>query len=213
MRVLIAEDNTISRLALEDRLRDWGYEVVAAAGGSEAWEVLESPDPPSLMILDWIMPGMDGIDICRRVRHIPGLNIAYILLLTGKDRKEDIIMGLKAGADDYITKPFNYEELRVRLQVGERVLDLQSALATQIRELKEALSHIKTLQSILPICSYCKRVRNDRSYWQQLDSYLREYADVQFSHGICPECQEKHVMPQFKDVTIIVPGKTDKTDE
>ena len=144
------------------------------------------------------MPGMDGVEICRKVRQDIEDSPFYLILLTMRDSKEDIVSGLRAGANDYISKPFNREELHARVHVGERVIELQSALATRIKELKEALAHVKTLQGILPICSYCKKIRDDKKYWQKMESYISSHTEAQFSHSICPECYKKHVKPKIK---------------
>lgn len=201
MKALIAEDDAVSRRIFEDMLGGWGYDVVATPDGIRAWEVLRSREAPPLAILDWMMPGMDGVEVCRKVRESPKLIPTYIILLTARDRKEDIVAGLEAGANDYISKPFDTEELRVRIQVGKRMIELQSELAARIEEIEEAMAHIKTLQGILPICSYCKKIRNDQNYWQKLESYLYTHTDVQFSHGICPDCYEKYIAPQIKEKT------------
>lgn len=198
MRILIAEDDFTSRRMLEAMLVKWGYEVVIACDGNEAWDILQTEHAPKLVILDWMMPGMDGVEICRKVRQDIEDSPFYLILLTMRDSKEDIVSGLRAGANDYISKPFNREELNARVHVGERVIELQSALATRIKELQEALVHIKTLQGIIPICSYCKKIRDDQQYWQQLESYISLHSGVQFSHGICPECYENHVKPNLK---------------
>ncbi len=198
MRILIAEDDVTSRRMLEAMLVKWGYEVVIACDGNEAWAILQTEHAPKLVILDWMMPGMDGVEICRKVRQDIEDSPFYLILLTMRDSKEDIVSGLRAGANDYISKPFNREELNARVHVGERVIELQSALATRIKELQEALAHIKTLQGIIPICSYCKKIRDDQQYWQQLESYISLHSGAQFSHGICPECYENHVKPKLK---------------
>jgi phosphoserine phosphatase RsbU/P len=133
MKILIADDDPLTCRMLEALLPRWGYEVVTARDGNEAWQILQTENSPRMAILDWMMPGMEGAEICRRIREIPHSEMIYIILLTSKGRKEDIIEGLDAGADDYITKPFDHGELRVRTQVGKRIIALQSALAYSVK--------------------------------------------------------------------------------
>ena len=125
MEILIAEDEPISRRLLEFTLRRWGYEVTTAADGSEAWEMLQSPAPPSLVISDWMMPGMDGLELCHRIRSREQPGYTYLIILTARGKKEDVIKGLEAGADDYLVKPFDQEELRCRIKIGERIINLE----------------------------------------------------------------------------------------
>ena len=197
MKILVAEDQAVSRHILAANLHKWGYDVTAVEDGTRAWEALQAEDAPQLVILDWLMPGMDGIEICRQLRQRPQTRPIYLILLTARRGQEDKIHGLQAGADDYITKPFNGEELRARVQVGIRVLELQGALAQRVRELEEALSSVKTLQGLLPICSYCKKIRDDRNYWQQVEGYISDHSEAQFSHGICPDCYVRFVQPEL----------------
>jgi DNA-binding response OmpR family regulator len=191
MRILIAEDDPVSRRLLQAALEKWGYEVLVTTNGTDAWKALQDPTAPSLLTLDWQMPGMDGIEICRQIRRSSQLKSAYVILLTSRGAKEDLIEGLEAGADDYVTKPFDPGELRARVQVGSRVVQLQTALADRIRELEEAIASVKTLQGLLPICCYCKKIRDDGNYWHRVESYIAEHANVRFSHGICPDCSRK----------------------
>ena len=198
MRILIAEDDEVSRRVLHLTLTATDHEVVVTKNGTEALSVLENEGAPRLAILDWMMPEIDGIEICRRVRRRLSATPIYIILLTAKNSKADIIEGLEAGANDYITKPFDRFELRARVQVGETVVNLQRNLAVRVEELEIALGKVKQLQTILPICTYCKHIRDDRNYWQQVDSYISEHTDTQFSHGICPDCYESVVKPQLE---------------
>jgi DNA-binding response OmpR family regulator len=190
MRILIAEDNATSRRALEANLVGWGFDVVSTEDGEQAWSVLQQPDAPKLAILDWMMPGQDGVEVCRRARTIESTEPPYLILLTARGSQGDIVAGLEGGADDYLTKPVDRAELRARLQAGQRVVNLQSSLATRVRELEAALAKVKRLQGLLPICSYCKKVRSDENYWQQVDAYITEHSDLRLSHGICPDCFE-----------------------
>lgn len=201
MRILIAEDDPVSRRLLEATLRRWGHEVVITCDGAVAWRELQQAEAPKLVILDWMMPEVDGAELCRRIRATPNGASFYLLLLTAKGEKTDIVTGLEAGADDYLVKPFDREELRVRLRSGVRVLELQDALRERVRELERAISQVKTLQGILPICSYCKKIRDDANYWLQVESYVSKHTEVQFSHGICPGCWESVVKPELETLS------------
>jgi len=198
MKILIAEDDPVSRRLLEATLEKFGYEVVVAADGAEAWTALQREDSPPLAILDWMMPELAGVEICRRVREVPTSTPPYLILLTAKTERGDVVAGLDAGANDYLKKPFDRGELRARLQVGAQVLELQKNLAERISELEDALAQVKQLQGLLPICSYCKNIRDDQNFWQRIDSYLMEHADVMFSHGICPDCYRNIVQPKIE---------------
>lgn len=134
MKILIAEDDSASRRLLETLLSNWQYEVTSCVDGNEAWEALKSDDAPSLVILDWMMPGIDGIEVCRRVRAARASHLTYIIMLTAIDTRDDVIEALSMGADDFLSKPFDRGELRVRLQVGKRILGLQDQLVQQERE-------------------------------------------------------------------------------
>jgi CheY-like chemotaxis protein len=197
MRVLIADDDLIPRVMLQASLAEWGYDALSANDGLQAWHLLQQPDAPKLVILDWMMPGLDGIEVCRRLRAQPTVEPAYVLLLTGRDAKADIVAGLDSGANDYITKPFDREELQARLRVGRSVLELQHSLVARVRELEAALAHVKQLQGLLPICCYCKRIRDDGNYWQQVEGYISRHSNAQFSHGICPDCWKQRIQPQL----------------
>lgn len=188
MRALIADDDRITTAILARTLERWNFEVTVAHDGGTAWELLCGDHAPSLAILDWMMPTLDGPELCRRIRQDPARAHMYVLLLTSRDSRADVIAGLDAGADDYLIKPFDTEELRARVHVGIRVLTLQEHLAERVAELQAALSKVKQLHGLLPICSYCKRIRTDQNYWEQLDSYITQHSDAQFSHGICPSC-------------------------
>ncbi|MCX7016680.1 MAG: response regulator transcription factor [Candidatus Sumerlaeota bacterium] len=192
MRILIAEDDLTSRRLLEAMLTKWDYDVVVACDGAQAWTALQAPGAPRLAILDWMMPEMDGVEICRRVRQRDSRDPTYIILLTALSRKKDMATGLDAGANDYIAKPFDKDELRARVRVGQRVVDLQGALADRVRELQESLAHIRTLQGILPICMHCHRIRNDQQSWERIERYIEGHSDAHFTHSLCPECLEKH---------------------
>jgi sigma-B regulation protein RsbU (phosphoserine phosphatase) len=210
MKILIAEDDLTSRRILEAILAKWNYEVTATGDGLEAWQALQTENAPPIAIIDWMMPGMDGVDFCRQIRQTPTLTPTYIILLTSKAQQEDVVAGLEAGANDYVRKPFEREELRARIQVGERVVELQAALADRVKMLEEAIVKIKTLQGLLPICSYCKKIRNDQDYWQQIETYVAEHTQAEFTHGICPDCLEKHIKVQMESLQKMKDGKNGK---
>ena len=193
MRILVAEDDAVTRKLLESTLGRLRLDVIAVADGNAAWNALETlkgKDAPELALLDWMMPGLEGIQVLRRLRTTPGFELLYVILLTSRTDKEDVAYGLAAGANDYIAKPFDPSELEARIRVGERMVKLQRSLAARVAELEVALAHVQRLQGLLPICSYCKKVRNETNYWEQVDSYLTSHSDVQLTHGICPTCME-----------------------
>jgi len=200
MKVLVADDDVVTRRLLETTLRSWEYEVCAAINGAEALHILEDDSHPEVALLDWLMPEKDGPDICRIIRARPQTVPVYLILLTALAGRQSIIEGLEAGADDYITKPFDPGELRARLGVARRFVDMQHSLAARAQQLEEALARVKQLQGLVPICSYCKKIRNDKNFWQQVDTYVSEHSEAQFSHGICPECYEKIVKPELENL-------------
>jgi phosphoserine phosphatase RsbU/P len=194
MKVLIAEDDPVTLKALVGLLAGWGYEPLTAEDGTRAWEILRQEDAPPLAVIDWQMPGMHGDELCRRVRaQLPGRPM-YLLLITARNiRVEDKVAGLTAGADDYLVKPFDLPELRARLQVGERVLKLQMELARRVQQLEQASEHLRQLRGLLPICVHCKKIRDDRNYWHQVENYISAHTAAEFTHGICPTCLEKQL--------------------
>jgi len=161
MRILIADDSLVSRHLLEATLRKWNYEVIVACDGQQAWDLLRGNDPPRLAILDWVMPEMSGLEVCKRIRdhaHKDDLNYTYVVLLTSKGEREDLIEGMEAGADDYLTKPFDQHELKVRLRAGSRVIDLQRELiatreALREQATKDFLTRIWNRSAIMDILS------------------------------------------------------------
>ena len=194
MKILVAEDDAVTRKMLVVTLERLGWDVIQAADGEAAWhffETLKGKDAPEMAVLDWMMPGVEGIEICRRLRTTPGFELVYVILVTSRGGKEDLSYGLAAGANDYVTKPFDPVELQARVRVGERMVRLQRSLAARIAEVEAALAHVQKLQGLLPICSYCKKIRNEANYWEQVESYLGAHSDLDFTHSICPQCTEK----------------------
>ena len=190
IRVLIADDDRIATRILAAALEPWHFDVSVVQDGEAAWAHLRA-FRPQLAILDWEMPGANGPELCRRARRTPDCAGTYIILLTGRDGRANLIEGLDAGADDYLTKPFHREELRARVQVGVRVTTLQQRLAERVEELQQALANVQQLEGFISICSYCKRIRSDAEQWEQMEHYISDHSHAQFSHGVCPACFEK----------------------
>lgn len=197
MRILIAEDDKVTRMRLEKSLGGWGFDVEAVGDGQTAWERLCGEDPPRLCIIDWLMPAMEGPELCRRVRKKFSEEYFYLIILSAQQGVDNLIEGLSAGADDYVTKPFIGRELRSRIDVGVRVLGLEQMLEKKIHQLEAALEDVKQLRGLLPICSYCNRIRDDENHWEQVDTYITRRSDVEFSHSVCPACYKKHVQPML----------------
>ncbi len=189
-RILVAEDHDVSRHLLERNLTNWGFDVVTAENGVQAAGILLGEDPPPLALLDWMMPQMDGLEVCSAVRNRPDHPYIYLILLTAKSQKDEIANGLEAGADDYVIKPFDPDELRARLKVGQRVVDLERTLAKRVTDLQQAMSEVQKLERLLPICMYCKRIRDGQNDWHKIEEYIHEKTGTDFSHGICPTCME-----------------------
>jgi DNA-binding response OmpR family regulator len=188
MRILIAEDDRVTARILTSLLTSWGYETTVVYDGESALQLITSQTAPYLALLDWMLPGLDGPEVCRRIRASGQPTPGYLILLTARSAQADLVEGLDAGADEYLVKPIDPAELRARLHAGVRILDLQTRLADQVRELEAALGKIRNLTGLLPICMYCKSIRDDSNYWHRVEEYVSEHADVQFSHGICPKC-------------------------
>ena len=148
MRILIADDSAMSRVLLRSTLQRWGYEVITAEDGNQAWDILSGENAPPIAILDWVMPGMTGTEVCRKVRKTAREPYTYLLLLTSKNTKEETVEGMDSGADDYIAKPFHEHELQVRLRAGQRIIDLQINLLNAREELRERAE--KDLLTMLP---------------------------------------------------------------
>jgi len=198
LQVLVADDEPVSRTVVGAMLKKAGYSVIFAPDGAQAWQLLDNDDSPSLALLDWEMPGLQGPEVVQRIRNRPSQNPTYVILLTSRDSSADIVQGLRAGADDYVTKPANEDELVARVNVGARVVQLQMALADRVRSLEEALANVKALQTLLPMCAYCKSIRNDQNYWEKVETYFTQHSNVSFTHSYCPSCYERFVKPELE---------------
>jgi DNA-binding response OmpR family regulator len=162
VRVLIADDDFTSRTVLAAVLRKAGHEVVETVDGAAAWQALQQPDAPRLAVLDWMMPEMDGVDVVRRVRAMNSPQPPYVILLTSKGERANLIAGLDAGASDYLTKPFDAGELRARIEIGRRLVETQGALAAKVEELRRTTEQVEALRSIVPICTKCQTALKER---------------------------------------------------
>jgi len=188
MRILIADDDLTSRTTLTAVLQKLGHEVAAAGDGTAALAAFESPEAPRLGILDWMMPGLHGPEVCRRIRARETDQPPYLIVLTTRGGKKDVSEGLRAGAHDYLAKPFDARELGARVEVGCRMIALQDRLNGKLRELQDAMAQIKTLRGIVPICANCKKIRDDQGFWNQVEAYVSAHSEAQFTHGLCPDC-------------------------
>jgi sigma-B regulation protein RsbU (phosphoserine phosphatase) len=216
MLVLVADDLDVNRKLLRSLLTPEGYEVVEAKNGVDAYNMLQGATVPMVGLIDWEMPEMEGIEVCRETRKLQFSPPIYLILLTVRDSKQDTVAGLQGGANDYITKPFDKTELLARVSIGRQMVQLQQALTERVAELRDALVSVKQLGGLLPICSYCKKIRDDQNYWQQVESYVGEHSHAKFSHSICPECYEEIVKPQMiqmgvdPDATLPLPSTRDR---
>ncbi len=190
MKILIVEDDPIAGAVLEASLKALGHEVTMATDGKAGWERFTNT-PHRLVISDWMMPGFDGLELCRRIRGQGG-DYTYLILLSNlATTAENLDQAMAAGADDFLAKPVKPAELRARLHVAERILNY----ATQVRQ----------LQQIIPICGYCRKMRDDRNYWSQVEEYIGKQTGSEFSHGVCPDCYEQVLVPEMKKMGVEPP--------
>lgn len=185
MLILLAEDDKVSRKLLSRLLTNFGHTVIEAENGLDGWSKwLEHKC--SLVISDWIMPDMTGIELCQKIRTTDQPRYTYIIMLTGMSGRDNYNKAMDAGVDDFMIKPFDRDLIYTRIRVAERILNLHN--------------EVSTLSGLLPICSYCKKIRDDNKYWQRVESYLEKISDLKFSHGVCPDCYEKKIKPDLKRI-------------
>jgi len=194
--ILVADDDPVTLRMLQVVLEGWNFEVIPARDGLEALSLIRERDV-SIALLDWAMPKMNGVEVCRRMREAGGEHYVYIVLLTARDSKDDLVTAMNAGADDFINKPFHTEELHSRIKAGVRIIELENRLAKEVKRLQQALEEVSQLKRLIPICMYCKKVRNDDDYWQDLENYIHEHTGADFSHSVCPTCMENIVKPEL----------------
>ncbi|HYC71576.1 MAG TPA: response regulator [Opitutaceae bacterium] len=184
MKALVVEDDPIARAVLEATLRKFGHESASTPDGEAAWDLLKR-EPYRVIISDWMMPKTDGLELCRRVRAREGAEYVYFILLTARGATEgNQEEAMQAGVDDFLTKPLNPQELRARLHVAARILEF----TRKVRQLEE----------FLPMCSYCKKIRDDRNFWGRVEDYINSLTGAKLSHSICPDCYDRVVVPEMR---------------
>lgn len=184
-KVHIVEDDPTTRRLLENLTSLLGYEIASYDNGDEAWEAFAVEDP-KIVISDWKIPGKDGLELCRRLRQMHSDSYTYFVLISAQKRsRANLEFAIEAGVDDFLKKPIGSEEIWSRLRVAERILGFNR--------------QVKTLESLIPICAYCKKVRNDGDLWEQIEQYVNQRTGADFTHSICPPCLDKHVRPQLKE--------------
>lgn len=198
MRILIVDDDPVARRILQDAVGGLGHDVTLAEDGREAWALVQR-EPIDILMTDWVMPEMDGLELCRRVRAREDAPFTYVMLVTQRSATDDVVAGIMDGADDFLTKPYERAELRARLHAAERVVELERSLAERVRDLETALEEVATLRRLLPMCMYCKSVRDEKQVWDELEEYLREHANMDCTHSICPTCYDDRVRPMLDE--------------
>jgi DNA-binding response OmpR family regulator len=192
LNILAVEDDILARKIICRSLRRLGHEVIEATDGEEAWTHLQTGGV-RVVVCDWMMPRLDGLELCRRIRARMGAEYVYFILLTGNSASDDNQRtAAEAGVDDFLTKPLDPQEMWMRLRVAERIL----RYATQVSQ----------LETFLPICSYCKKIRDDKNYWQQIESYINKRTGTDFSHSVCPDCYQKVIVPELEKLRASSPA-------
>jgi len=187
VKILAVEDDPVARAVLRLALRRLGHEVVEVDDGEAAWSLLADNTEIRIVVSDWVMPRSDGLELCRRIRERGSAEYVYFILVTSRDATEENRMAAAdAGVDDFLIKPLDVSELWTRLRVAQRIL----GYTRQVRELEE----------LLPICAYCKKIRDDQNYWQQLEGFISEKTGVDFSHSVCPDCYNRVLAPQLEAI-------------
>jgi DNA-binding response OmpR family regulator len=180
VKVLVVDDDAVVRLLVKTMVHQLGHEVTVAAGGAEAWTLLQA-SPAHVVLSDWIMTDVDGLELCRRIRAKPSADYTYVILLTALNAKAHYLMAIDAGVDDFLTKPFDPDLLAARLRVAERILGLRH--------------HVEDLEKLLPICMYCKKIRDTGEQWIRVEEFLKRGSARQLTHGICPHCYDTVARP------------------
>lgn len=200
MRILLAVRDEALSSSLCMSLTQWGYEPLVASNRDTMWRELAGAAPVRLLLIGCCLGEVSGTDLVRRLRAEPDTAGCFIILVHDCGTQSGAAAALEAGADDFVPARADPAELRARVAVGRRVLELQQALSLRIVQLQEALSRVRLLEGVLPICSYCRRVRDDANYWQQLEGFITTHTEARFSHSICPDCWTRHVQPEIEEL-------------
>jgi sigma-B regulation protein RsbU (phosphoserine phosphatase) len=196
LKILVADDDATTRKFLLAGLKGMSHECVVAVDGKQAWEVYQE-SRPSVILADWLMPGLSGLELCRMIRADRRERYAYVILVTALSGKGSYLEGMDAGADDFVTKPFDLDEMGARLRVAQRIINLQT--------------EIHQLHGLLPVCSYCRRIRDEQDAWASLESYVAQRTELVLSHSICPECYHSKVEPEINRLSITDPSAPEQT--
>jgi DNA-binding response OmpR family regulator len=196
--ILVVDDDPDMCFAASRIVKSAGYRVVSASTGAECMEMVQK-HKPDLILLDVILPDAEGPAICKKIKADPDLKPPFVVLLSGvKTASDDQAEGLEAGADGYIARPISNRELLARVNAMVRIMKAERERDRVIEKLQEALSRVKELSGLLPICSFCKKIRDDQGYWEEVDAYIRDHSEVNFSHSVCPACATKHYPDLFE---------------
>lgn len=185
MKILLVDDDAVSRMIMAQQLRKLGHEVSEASDGEEGWLAFRL-QRPRIVITDLVMPRCSGIELCQRIRGMESQKYTYLIVITSQSGKINYREAMDAGADDFLPKPCEGDDVVIRLRVAERLLNLTKK--------------VNELEGLLPICSYCKRIRDDKKEWQPVEQYINDRSEASFSHGVCPECYSKHILPQLQSL-------------
>jgi DNA-binding response OmpR family regulator len=193
--ILVVEDNVDNLRMLKIILEEEGYSVRPTTNGTIALSAAKAI-PPDLVLLDITLPDIDGFEICRALKKTPNTKDVPIIFLTGKTSTDEMLRGFQVGGADYITKPFSNEVVLARISTHLQLRKMHVELIDKNKNLELAMASIKNLEGLIPICASCKNVRDDKGYWEQVESYMTKHADITFSHSICPECMAR-LYPDF----------------
>jgi phosphoserine phosphatase RsbU/P len=189
MKILIVDDDNFSRRVLEAQLQKRDHIVVSCSNGESALETFRKDGTIDLVVLDWMMPGMNGIEVCKKIKADPSRPFVYVIILTAKRDPSDIARALDSGADDFVSKPFDPLEFEARINVGQRTMRLQKAMMEHINELEAAAAQIEQLSKMLPICPLCGTSRNEPQYWEGVKEYVGRHSKAELSDAVCHACE------------------------